>query len=303
MKMPDLGPLIEQGISSVVTTVAPQDTISSVKTTINIDNANLDTITNYFDGSTTTAEPVTKNFETTSGIKIPNLDDKTSMSGGSDSISLVTTSQPVTLSSSPMVVSTNIDTFVTTTKLNIGDISVTTLSPFPRKSSVSDEVGASAEPDEFSSSTSAYSENNGGAINLDENLISDDAVNYETKSNSIQSNFITTQPSIEAASGLPIATQAADIANTLMHDTSPPIGSQQFDFDAGLHRGSSNAGDEEEEAFKDDNQQKIDSSIPLISVNDLIPELQDKELFQNLYCKIQLDFNTFLYIQPFHYSH
>ena len=120
MKMPDLGPLIEQGISSVVTTVAPQDTIPSVKTTINIDNANLDTITNYFDGSTTTAEPVTKNFETTSGIKIPNLDDKTSMSGGSDSISLVTTSQPVTLSSSPMVVSTNIDTFVTTTKLKRG---------------------------------------------------------------------------------------------------------------------------------------------------------------------------------------
>ena len=49
MKMPDLGPLIEQGISSVVTTIAPQGTIPSVKKAINIDNVNLETITNDID--------------------------------------------------------------------------------------------------------------------------------------------------------------------------------------------------------------------------------------------------------------
>ena len=235
MKMPEIGPLLEQGMTAVY-----QDSDQEESST-----------------TTTRSDTMTVNSLVTGNI--------------------------VTQDTSTIVTSTNIDTIISTTRLNIGDISITTLSPLA-VTGVTDNVGVVTKNQEITTLTAVSNkvdDNLDDAFNLSKNRISDE----ETISNPIQSNFVTSTVRSQVidlgGGGGENIKDGLENHNEIMPDESTQISSQQFDSDLGLATVTANSNDiqdknEEGEAIMDDMGQKIDPSIPLISVNDLIPSLQDK---------------------------
>ena len=235
--MPELGPLLEQGVTSVYT-----------------DDHNTETVT-----TAVTAGDI-----------------------GVSTVSLVTTRTPDTgnmSTSAPVVISTNIDTIITTTHLNSVDISVTTISPLPT-TTMQDKFSPKSETNDYADyvdrTTEAYQEAaQDDALNIDENLINDDD---ESDSIPIQSNFNVTPPSPSGISDVS--------SSTSMRSTTSS--SQVSDIDDEILIAQSKESDDninqrnmEQEGVSEDNvQQNIDVPVPLINVNDLIPELQDQEMFQ-----------------------
>ena len=233
MKMPEIGPLLEQGMTAVY-----QDKDQEESSTI---------------PTTTSSEEMT--------------------------VTSLVTGNIVTQDTSTIVTSTNIDTIISTTRLNIGDISITTLSPLA-VTGVTDNVGVVTKNQEITTLAAVSNkvdDNLDDAFNLNKNRISDE----ETISNPIQSNFVTStvRSQVIDLGGEAVGENIQDDLenhNEMKFDKSTQISSQQ-----GLATVTANTNDiqdkiEEGEAIMDDAGQKIDPSIPLISVNDLIPSLQDK---------------------------
>ena len=194
-------------------------------------------------------------------------------------VTSLVTGNIVTQDTSTIVTSTNIDTIISTTRLNIGDISITTLSPLA-VTGVTDNVGVVTKNQEITTLAAVSNkvdDNLDDAFNLNKNRISDE----ETISNPIQSNFVTStvRSQVIDLGGEAVGENIQDDLenhNEMKFDKSTQISRQQ-----GLATVTANTNDiqdkiEEGEAIMDDAGQKIDPSIPLISVNDLIPSLQDK---------------------------
>ena len=231
--MPEIGPLLEQGMTAVY-----QDKDQEESSTI---------------PTTTSSEEMT--------------------------VTSLVTGNTVTQDTSTIVTSTNIDTIISTTRLNIGDISITTLSPLA-VTGVTDNVGVVTKNQEITTLAAVSNkvdDNLDDAFNLNKNRISDE----ETISNPIQSNFVTStvRSQVIDLGGEAVGENIQDDLenhNEMKFDKSTQISSQQ-----GLATVTANPNDiqdkiEEGEAIMDNAGQKIDPSIPLISVNDLIPSLQDK---------------------------